>query len=61
VLRSLGLGEDAPLQTAALAGVLVADALLQEAFRSDSRGEEALIGEAQRMLRLYLADVLASS
>ena len=47
------------LETAALAGVLVADALLQEAFRSDSRGEAALIGEAKRMLRLYLADVLA--
>ena len=60
VLRALGLREDAPLQTAALAGVLVADALLQEAFRSDSRGEEALIGEAKRVLRLYLADVLAS-
>ncbi len=59
VLRTLGLGEDAPLQAAALAGVLVADALLQEAFRSDSRGEEALIGEAKRMLRLYLADVIA--
>ncbi len=59
VLRTLGLGEDAPLHAAALAGVLVADALLQEAFRSDSRGEEALIGEAKRMLRLYLADVIA--
>ena len=43
----------------ALAGVLIADALLQEAFRSDARGEAALIGEAKRVLRLYLADVLA--
>jgi AcrR family transcriptional regulator len=60
VLRALGLREDAPLQTAALAGVLVADALLQEAFRSDGQGEEALIGEAKRVLRLYLADVIAS-
>ena len=58
VLRTLGLGEDAPLHAAALAGVLVADALLQEAFRSDSRGEEVLIEEAKRMLRLYLADVI---
>ena len=59
VLRTLGLGDGADLETAARAGVLVADALLQEAFRSDSRGEAALIGEAKRMLRLYLADVIA--
>ena len=61
VLRTLGLGDDAELQTAALAGVLVADALLQEAFRLDGRGEQALIGEAKRILRLYLADVLAGA
>jgi len=60
VLRTLGAGEDASLRTAAHAGVLIADALLQEAFRSDPGGEEALIGEAKRVLRLYLADVLAS-
>ena len=60
VLRTLGLRRRrADLETAALAGVLIADALLQEAFRSDSRGEAALIGEAKRVLRLYLADVLA--
>ena len=60
VLRTLGAGEDASLRTAAHAGVLIADALLQEAFRSDPGGEEALIAEAKRVLRLYLADVLAS-
>jgi AcrR family transcriptional regulator len=59
VLRTLGVGDGAGLATAAHAGVLVADALLQEAFRSDSRGEAALIEEAKRMLRLYLADVIA--
>ena len=59
VLRTLGLGDGADLETAARAGVLIADALLQEAFRSDARGEAALIGEAKRVLRLYLADVLA--
>jgi AcrR family transcriptional regulator len=59
VLRTLGLGDGADLETAARAGVLIADALLQEAFRSDSRGEAALIGEAKRALRLYLADVIA--
>ncbi len=46
-----GLGVEARV------GVLVADALLQEAFRSDPDGDEALIGEAKRVLRAYLADV----
>jgi AcrR family transcriptional regulator len=41
----------------ARAGVLVADALLQEAFRNDPDGDEVLIGEAKRILRLYLEDV----
>jgi AcrR family transcriptional regulator len=59
VLRTLGLGDGADLQVVARAGVLVADALLQEAFRSDSRGDAALIEEAKRVLRLYLADVIA--
>ena len=59
VLRSLGLRDGPALGTAARAGVLVADALLQEAFRSDPHGDEALIGEAKRVLRLYLADVVA--
>ena len=40
-------------------GVLVADALLQEAFRSDSRGDAELIAEAKRVLRLYLDDLMA--
>jgi len=60
LLRTLGAGDEASLRTAARAGVLVADALLQEAFRADPHGEEALIAEAKRVLRLYLADVLAS-
>ena len=59
VLRTLGLGDGAHLETASRAGVLIADALLQEAFRSDGQGEPALIEEAKRVLRLYLADVLA--
>lgn len=57
VLETLGIAATPGLETAARAGVLVADALLQEAFRADSRGEAALIGEAKRILRLYLADV----
>jgi hypothetical protein len=36
--------------------VLTADALLQEAFRTDA---PELIEEAERVLRLYLDDVLA--
>jgi AcrR family transcriptional regulator len=54
MLRAVGLGED--LRTQAHAGVLIADALLQEAFRTDS---PVLIDEAKRVLRLYLDDVLA--
>ena len=42
---------------AARTGVLVADALLQEAFRDDARGDPALIEEAKVVLRLYLADL----
>jgi AcrR family transcriptional regulator len=60
VLVALGTGEEAALRTAARAGVLVADALLQEAFRSDAGGDAALIEEAKRVLRLYLADVVAN-
>jgi AcrR family transcriptional regulator len=41
----------------ARAGVLVADALLQDAFREDPAGDPVLIDEAKRILRLYLADV----
>jgi AcrR family transcriptional regulator len=55
VQRMLGVNP-----AAARAGVLAADALLQEAFRGDPAGEPELIQEAKRMLRLYLADVTAS-
>jgi len=55
VLESLGAGGDA--HVAARAGVLIADALLQESFRTDPRGDPALIAEAKRVLRLYLDDV----
>jgi AcrR family transcriptional regulator len=54
LLQAVGLGEDARVQ--AHAGVLIADALLQEAFRTNSL---ELIEEAKRVLRLYLDDVLA--
>jgi AcrR family transcriptional regulator len=61
VLRELELPGGAALEIAARAGVLVADALLQEAFRSDGQGEPELIEEAKRILRLYLADVARGS
>jgi AcrR family transcriptional regulator len=53
LMRAVGLGEE--LRTQARAGVLIADALLQEAFRT---GSPELIEEAKRVLRLYLEDVL---
>jgi AcrR family transcriptional regulator len=54
VLEALGV--EGALRPAARTGVLVADALLQEAFRTDS---PELIEEAKRILRLYLDDVIA--
>ena len=56
-LRALGVGGE--LGVAARSGVLIADALLQEAFRADPRGDAQLIAEAKRVLRLYLDDVVA--
>jgi AcrR family transcriptional regulator len=40
------------------AAVLIADALLQEAFRGNPGGHPALLDEAKRILRLYFADVI---
>jgi AcrR family transcriptional regulator len=60
VLLGLRVGDDRErLRVAARTGVLVADALLQEAFRGAAHGDAELIGEAKRVLRLYLADVTA--
>jgi AcrR family transcriptional regulator len=47
------------LRTAAFAAVLTADALLVEAFQQDPKGEPALLGEAKRILRCHLADVVS--
>jgi AcrR family transcriptional regulator len=58
ILLTLGVASDSPrLEIVARTGVLVADALLQEAFREDAAGDPRLIGEAKRVLRLYLEDV----
>jgi AcrR family transcriptional regulator len=59
ILLELGLvRDDAYLAVAARTGVLIADSLLQEAFRSDATGDVELIEEAKRVLRLYLAEVV---
>lgn len=58
VIVALGIARDgARLAVSAHAAVLVADTLLQAAFRADERGDRKLIGEAKRILRLYLDDV----
>jgi AcrR family transcriptional regulator len=56
-LHALGVAGE--LGVEARTGVLIADALLQEAFRADPRGDAQLIAEAKRVLRLYLDDVIA--
>ena len=59
ILLGSGLVEDRDgLWTACRAAVLCADALLVEAFQSDAKGEPALLDEAKRILRTYLADVV---
>jgi AcrR family transcriptional regulator len=58
VLLTLGLARDDDyLKVASRTGVLVADGLLQEAFRGAPEGDPDLIEEAKRILRLYLAEV----
>jgi AcrR family transcriptional regulator len=59
IVLALGLArDDAYLRVACRAGVLVTDSILQEAFRADPRGDPALIEEAKRILRPYLAEVV---
>ena len=59
LMVELGLRDDDRLQTACEAGVLTADALLQEAFRRDPTGDPALLDEAKVILRGYLQEVMA--
>jgi AcrR family transcriptional regulator len=59
ILVGSGLVEDGDgLWTACRTAVLCADALLVEAFQNDANGEPALLDEAKRILRTYLADVV---
>jgi hypothetical protein len=56
VARELAQDGD-ELRTISRTAVLAADALLQDAFRTDPNGDRRLLEEAKRMLRGYLLDV----
>lgn len=55
------LADDARLDDACRAGHLIADTLLQEAFRADPEGDAALLREAKTALRGYLAALTAEA
>ena len=58
VMVALGIAPaDGELEVVARTGVLVADALLQEAFREQPHGDAVQIDEAKRILRVYLDEV----
>ena len=60
ILTGTGAVRDSKgLRTACFAAVLTADAMLVEAFQQDPKGEPALLGEAKRILRCHLADVVS--
>jgi AcrR family transcriptional regulator len=54
-----GLVDDDDLARRCEVAVVTTDALLQLAFRRDPRGDEAVLGEARRLQRLYLDDIVA--
>jgi AcrR family transcriptional regulator len=54
IVRAQGLLDDGDLPAACHACVLTADAILQEAFRTDPQGDPALLAQAKAMLRAYL-------
>jgi AcrR family transcriptional regulator len=54
-----GLVDSRDLAVACRAGVCAAEALLQLAFRGHPDGDPAILAEARRIQRLYLADVVA--
>ncbi len=61
VLAQHLLADDARLDDACRAGHLIADTLLQEAFRADPDGDAALLREAKTALRGYLAALTADA
>lgn len=61
VLAQHLLADDARLDDACRAGHLIADTLLQEAFRAEPDGDAALLREAKTALRGYLAALTADA
>ena len=57
LVRQAGLPDGAALARSAQIAVVVADALLQFAFRQAPDGDEGVLGELKELLRLYLARV----
>ena len=57
LVRQAGLPDGAQLARSAQIAVVVADALLQFAFRQAPDGDEGVLGELKELLRLYLARV----
>jgi AcrR family transcriptional regulator len=55
LVRQAQLADSADLARAARIAVVVADALLQFAFRQAPDGDEQVLGELKELLRLYLA------
>jgi AcrR family transcriptional regulator len=58
LVAQCGLADDADLARACRVAVHTTDALLQLAFRVDPEGDEAILNEAHRLQRLYLADLI---
>lgn len=57
LVRQAGLPDGAALARSSRIAVVVADALLQFAFRQARGGDEAVLGELKELLRLYLAQL----
>jgi len=53
-----GLIDDERLARSCQVAVQTTDALLQLAFRTDPRGDDAILDEARRLQRLYLGDII---
>ncbi|MFZ2242263.1 MAG: TetR/AcrR family transcriptional regulator [Gordonia amarae] len=61
ILMQQGIAETPRLDVVARSAHLVADTMLQEAFRADPEGDDALIEEAKTILRGYLREYLATA
>ena len=61
ILMQQGIPDSLRLDVVARSAHLVADTMLQEAFRTDPDGDAALIEEAKTILRGYLREYLATA